>query len=118
MNVAMFESLIHRVFKDVRLQIKIGNHIPEEWFVVPYSAIEKAIQCIIKEIPISYDVVSQIIIEHTVAETHENNTIDTTGWKILPLNIKENYFNELVAGTKKEESRLLKTSTINKWYLS
>ena len=115
MNVAMFESLIHRVFKDVRLQVKIGNHIPEEWFVVPYSAIEKAIQCIIKEIPISYDAASQIVIEHTVAETHENKTIDTTGWKILTLNIKENYFKEIVAGTKKEEYRLLKTSTINKY---
>ena len=115
MNVAMFESLIHRVFKDVRLQVKIGNHIPEEWFVVPCSAIEKAIQCIIKEIPISYDVASQIVIEHTVAETHENNTIDTTGWKILTLNIKENYFKEIVAGTKKEEYRLLKPSTINKY---
>ena len=115
MNVAMFESLIHRVFKDVRLQVKIGNHIPEEWFVVPCSAIEKAIQCIIKEIPISYDAASQIVIEHTVAETHENNTIDTTGWKILTLNIKENYFKEIVAGTKKEEYRLLKPSTINKY---
>jgi hypothetical protein len=115
MNVAMFESLIHRVFKDVRLQVKIGNHIPEEWFVVPYSAIEKAIQCIIKEIPISYDAASQIIIEHTVAETPENKTLDTTGWKILMLNIKENYFKEIVAGTKKEEYRLLKPSTINKY---
>lgn len=115
MNVAMFESLIHRVFKDVRLQVKIGNHIPEEWFVIPYFAIEKAIQCIIKEIPISYDAVSQIIIEHTVAETHENKTIDTTGWKILALNIKETYFKEIVAGIKKEEYRLLKPSTINKY---
>ena len=115
MNVAMFESLIHRVFKDVRLQVKIGNHIPEEWFVVPYSAIEKAIQCIIKEITISYDVSSQIIIEHTVAETDEHKTIDTTGWKILTLNIKENYFKEIVAGIKKEEYRLLKPSTINKY---
>ncbi len=115
MNVSLFESLIHRLFKDVRLQVKIGNQIPEEWFVVPYSAIEKAIQCIIKEIPISYDAKSQIVIEHTVAETHENKTIDTTGWKILTLNIKENYFKEIVAGTKKEEYRLLKPSTINKY---
>jgi len=51
MNVSSFEALIHRAFKDVRLQVRIGNQIPEEWFVVPYSAIEKAIQCIIKENP-------------------------------------------------------------------
>lgn len=115
MNVSGFEALIHRLFKDVRLQVRIGAYIPEEWFVVPYSAIEKAIQCIIKEIPISYDAASQIVIEYTVAETHENNTIDTTGWKILTLNIKENYFKEIIAGTKKEEYRLLKPSTINKY---
>lgn len=115
MNVSSFEALIHRVFKDVRLQVRFGNQIPEEWFVVPYTAIEKAIQCIIKEIPISYDTVSQIIIEHTVAESLEKKTIDTTGWKILTLNIKEIYFNEIIAGTKKEEYRLLKPSTINKY---
>lgn len=115
MNVSSFEALIHRAFKDVRLQVRIGNQIPEEWFVAPYSAIEKAIQCIIKEIPISYDAASQIIIEHTTAENTEKKTIDTTGWKILTLNIKEIYFKEIIAGTKKEEYRLLKPSTINKY---
>jgi len=115
MNVSLFESLIHRVFKDVRLQVKIGSHIPEEWFVVPYPAIEKAIMCIMNEIPISYDAASRIIIEHTVAETPENKTIDTTGWKILSLNVKETYFKGIVAGTRKEESRLLKPSTIKKY---
>jgi len=115
MNVSSFEALVHKVFKDVRLQVRIGNQIPEEWFVVPFSAIEKAIQCIIKEIPISYDAVSQIIIEHTTAENTEKKSIDTTGWKILTLNIKEIYFKEITAGTKKEEYRLLKPTTINKY---
>ena len=115
MNVSSFEALIHRVFKDVRLQVRIGNQIPEEWFIAPYSAIEKAIQCIIKEIPISYDANSKIIIEHTTVENTEKKTIDTTGWKILTLNIKEIYFKEIIAGTKKEEYRLLKPSTINKY---
>lgn len=115
MNVSSFESLIHRVFKDVRLQVRIGNQIPEEWFVVPYSAIEKAIQCIIKEIPISYDSNSKIIIEHTAVENAGKKAIDTTGWKILTLNIKEIYFKEIITGAKKEEYRLLKPSTINKY---
>jgi len=115
MNVSSFEALIHRAFKDVRLQVKIGNQIPEEWFVVPYSAIEKAIQCIIKEIPISYDAVNQIIIEHTIAENTDKKTIDTTGWKIITLNIKEVYFKEIIAGSKKKEYRLLKPTTINKY---
>ncbi|MDD4646242.1 MAG: GIY-YIG nuclease family protein, partial [Bacteroidales bacterium] len=115
MNVSGFEALIHRVFKDVRLQVRLGGYIPEEWFVVPYSAVEKAIQCIIKEIPISYDATNQIIIEHTVAQNEEQKTIDTTGWKILTLNIKEVYFKEIIAGTKKEEYRLLKPTTINNY---
>jgi hypothetical protein len=115
MNVSSFEALIHRVFKDVRLQVRVGNQIPEEWFIVPYNSIEKAIQCIIKEIPISYDPVSQIIIEHTVAENAKKKTLDTTGWKILTLNIKEVYFKEIIAGEKKEEYRLLKPTTINKY---
>ena len=114
-NVSGFESLIHRVFKDVQLQVRIGNYTPEEWFIVPYGAIEKAIQCIIKEIPISYDAVNQIIIEHTATQNTEKKMIDTTGWKILTLNIKEIYFKEIIAGTKKEEYRLLKSSTINKY---
>lgn len=115
MNVASFEALIHRVFKDVRLQVSIDNKVPAEWFVVPYSAIEKAIQCIIREIPITYDAVNHIIIEHTVVETNDKKSIDTTGWKILTLNIKEAYFREIVAGSKKEEHRRLKPSTINKY---
>jgi T5orf172 domain. len=115
MNVSMFESLIHRVFKDVRLQIRIGNHTPEEWFIVSYSAIEKAIQCIKNEIPISYDAVNQIIVEHTVVENKEKKTIDITGWKILTLNIKENYFREILSGTKRKEYRLVKSTTINKY---
>lgn len=115
LNVSTFESLIHRVFNDVRLQVRIGNTIPEEWFIVPYPAIEKAIQCLIKEIPISYDRINQVIVEHTSQQTTENRSIDTTGWKILTLNIKENYFNDIVAGRKREEYRLLKSTTIHKY---
>jgi hypothetical protein len=114
-TVAKFETLVHKLFNNVRLQVKVGTHIPLEWFVVPYSVIEKAINCIIKEIPISYDPINQAIIEYTSIENQEKQTLDTTGWKILSLNIKENFFKEIVAGTKKEEYRLIKPSTINKY---
>lgn len=115
MNVARFESLIHALFKDVRLQLSVGHHIPEEWFVVPYPAIEKAIQCIIQEIPISYDPVNHHIIEHTVAENTNQGTVNTKGWKILTLIIKATYFNQIIAGTKKQEYRLVKSSTLSKY---
>ena len=115
MNVSMFETLIHRLFKEVRLQVKIGNQIPEEWFVAPYSVIEKAIQCISVGIPISYDVPNQLIVEETAATNIQNETIDTTGWKILTLNIKEVYFKEIINGEKDIEYRQLKPTTINKY---
>ncbi|MFA7042755.1 MAG: GIY-YIG nuclease family protein [Bacteroidales bacterium] len=115
LTVSKFESLLHRLFNDVRLQVKVGDRIPMEWFVVPYPIIEKAISCIIKEIPISYDPVNQVIIEYTTAENPEKETIDTTGWKILTLNIKESYFKDIVSGVKKEEYRKLKTSTLNRY---
>jgi hypothetical protein len=114
-TVAKFETLVHKLFNEVRLQVKVGGHIPLEWFVVPYSVIEKAISCIIKEIPISYDPINHAIIEHTSVKNQEKETIDTTGWKILTLNIKENFFKEIIAGTKREEYRSMKPSTINKY---
>jgi len=115
LTVSIFESLLHRLFNDVRLQVKVGGHVPTEWFVVPYPVIEKAISCIIKEIPISYDPISQVLIEHTTAENSEKETIDTTGWKILTLNIKDSYFRDIVSGIKKEEYRKLKPSTLNRY---
>ena len=52
MNPQTFESLIHRFFKEVCLDIKIydneGNrHYPREWFIAPYSVIEDAIPYIV-----------------------------------------------------------------------
>ena len=115
MNVAKFETLIHHLFKEVRLQVKVGNHIPEEWFIVPYHVIEKAVQCISKAIPISYDAVSQIIIEETAIVSDTKQTIDTTGWKILSLNIKEAYYQQIITETIKEFPRTIKPSNTNKY---
>jgi len=52
MNPQTFESLIHRFFSEVCLDVKIydneGNrHYPREWFIAPYSIIEDAIRYII-----------------------------------------------------------------------
>jgi hypothetical protein len=115
LTVAKFESLLHQLFYDVRLQVKVDGQIPMEWFVVPYPVIVKAISCIIKEIPISYDRANQAIIEQTTAEGAFQDIIDTTGWKILPLNIKESYFRAIVSGVNKEIHRKLKTSALNKY---
>lgn len=44
-----FESLIHRIFGSVRLDVQIPDRfgrpiVPEEWFLVPYFVIDEAIQ--------------------------------------------------------------------------
>lgn len=115
LTVSKFESLMHKLFNEARLMVKVNGLIPLEWFVVPYYVIEKAVTCIIKEIPISYDPVNKIIIEHTMAVNPDKETIDTTGWKILTLNIKESFFKDILSGIKKEEYRKLKPSTLNKY---
>jgi len=115
LSVAKFETLIHQLFNEVRFQVKVGEHTPSEWFVVPYPVIKKAINCMIKGIPVSYDPLAQAIIEHTSAVSQDNEIIDISGWKVLTLNIKEVYFKEIVAGRKKEEYRRVKPSTMNKY---
>lgn len=58
-----FESLIHKLFDNVRLQVMVDGHRPQEWFIVPFRIIEKAIFNIIKGIPMKYDRQRQLLIE-------------------------------------------------------
>ena len=43
------------------------------------------------------------------------STFDTTGMKVLTLNIKKIYFDEIMSGAKKTEYRELKQTTLNKY---
>ena len=43
------------------------------------------------------------------------SNFDTTGLKVLTLNIKKMYFDEIISGIKKIEYRELKQSTLNKY---
>ena len=45
----------------------------------------------------------------------KESTFDTTGLKVLTLNIKKIYFDEIMNGTKKIEYRELKQTTLNKY---
>lgn len=58
-----FESLIHKLFDNVRLQINVDGHRPKEWFIVPLPIIEKAVVNIIKGVPMKYDRNYQQLIE-------------------------------------------------------
>ncbi len=57
------ETLIHKLFKNVQLQIEIDGTTPKEWYDVPYPEIEKAINYIIEGKSIAYDhTIRQIIV--------------------------------------------------------
>lgn len=50
-----FESLIHKLFSAVQLQVTVDGRRPTEWFIVPFPIIEQAIVNIIKGVPMMYD---------------------------------------------------------------
>lgn len=58
-----FESLIHKLFDNVKLQVMVDGHYPQEWFIVPFGIIEKAILNIVKGVSMKYDAQLQQIIE-------------------------------------------------------
>ena len=58
-----FENIIHKLFKDVQLQLSAGNARPREWFIVPYRIIAQAIDYIIRGQKIAYDAQLQMLIE-------------------------------------------------------
>ena len=45
----------------------------------------------------------------------EKTTFDTTGLKVLTLNIKKIHFDEILSGTKKIEYREIKQTTLNRY---
>ena len=49
------EALIHKLFRQVQLQVTIDGKKPQEWFIVPLPIIEQAVQYIINGKPVAYD---------------------------------------------------------------
>lgn len=52
---SVFESLIHKLFDCVQLQVSVDGKKPKEWFVVPLHIIEQAVMCIVSGKAVSYD---------------------------------------------------------------
>lgn len=58
-----FESLIHKLFGSVQLQVTVDGKRPKEWYVVPFPIIEQAVMYIINGQPVAYDKdIRQIIV--------------------------------------------------------
>lgn len=57
-----FESLIHKLFASVQLQVTVDGHNPKEWFIVPFRVINEAVNGIISGKSIEYNPQLQQII--------------------------------------------------------
>ncbi|MCR4959690.1 MAG: GIY-YIG nuclease family protein [Prevotella sp.] len=119
MNSQMFEDLIHQLLKPVQLQVYVYDeqgvgHQPQEWFVVPLPVVDVIIQKMMDGTIVGYTYHPQLeCLEKRVVKA--KSTFDTTGLKVLALNIKKNDFDEIIAGTKTTEYRELKQTTLHKY---
>lgn len=121
LKTEVLETLIHQFFHAVQFQVRIkdknGNtHDPKEWYVVSLPMIEKAISSIIDGTitRYRYNPILQLIEEVPEKDHLKTDEFDTKGWRILTLNIKKNYFQEIATGEKVVEYRKLKESNLNK----
>lgn len=119
MNSQMFETLVHQVFQAVNFKVKVYDdnsveHEPSEWYVVPLEIIELVIQKIADRsiVNYSYNAEMQCLEKRIVKKI---STFDTTGLKVLTLNIKDCFFKEILSGKKTVEYRELKQTTLNKF---
>lgn len=119
MNSQMFEDLIHQLLMSVQFQVYVYDeqgieHQPQEWFVVPLPVVDVIIQKIMDGSIVGYTYNPQLeCLEKRVVKAKP--TFDTSGMKVLTLNIKKTYFDEIISGTKTIEYRVLKQTTLNKY---
>lgn len=119
MNSHIFETILHQVFSAVQFQVKVyddeGNiHIPSEWYVVPLEIINLVVQKIVEGSITQYTYNPALqCLEKRIARN--KMVFNTEGLKVLTLNIKEGFFNEIMSGEKTSEFRELKQTTLNKY---
>ena len=119
LNSHVFESLIHQVLDAVQMQITISDnkgviYHPKEWYVVPLPVIETVIKKILDGTITKYVYNPQLkCLEKTIVK--QESTFNTKGMKVLTLNIKKIYFDEIMKGEKTIEYRELKQTTLNKY---
>lgn len=118
-NSQKFEDLIHQVLKPAQFQVSVFDdkgveHQPQEWFVVPLPVVDVIIQKIMDGSIVGYTYnPEQECLEKRIIK--EKSTFDTKGMRVLTLNIKKIYFDEIMSGAKKIEYRELKQTTLNKY---
>ena len=122
MKTNVFENIIHQFFKSVQFKIKVrdiaGNEsIPQEWFVVPLGIIERVVEMIIdgSVVDYRYNPTMQVLEKVEKEKRTASDKVDTTGWSILTLRIKQIYFDLILKGEKTVEYRDMKQSQIGKY---
>lgn len=119
LNSQKFEDLVHQLLMSVQYQVVVYDekgiaHQPQEWFIVPLPVVNVIIKKIMDGTIVGYTYNPQMeCLEKRVVKA--KSTFDTTGMKVLTLNIKKIYFDEIMSGTKKIEYRELKQTTLNKY---
>ena len=119
LNSQKFEDLVHQLLKHVQFQVTVFDekgieHQPQEWFIVPLPVVDVIIKKIMDGTIVGYTYNPQMeCLEKRIVKA--KSTFDTTGMRVLTLNIKKMYFDEIISGTKKIEYRELKQTTLNKY---
>ena len=119
LNSQKFEDLVHLLLKPVQYQVVVYDekgiaHQPQEWFIVPLPVVDVIIKKIMDGTIVGYTYNPQMeCLEKRIVKA--KSTFDTTGMKVLTLNIKKIYFDEIMSGVKKIEYRELKQTTLNKY---
>lgn len=118
LNVSYFENMLHKLFGQAQFQVKIHHHsgtviVPKGWFIVPLPIIQQAIDYILRGVPVSYNAKEQALEEHRPERFVP--TVDKSKLKILSLNIKDVYAQEIIKGRKTEERKKIKPSTVDKY---
>lgn len=119
MNSQKFEDIVHQLLKPVQFQVSVFDekgteHEPQEWFVVPLPVVDVIVKKIMDGTIVGYTYNPQMeCLEKRIVKAQ--STFDTSGLKVLKLNIKKVYFDEIMSGGKKIEYRELKQATLNKY---
>lgn len=119
MNSQKFEALVHQVFDAVNYHVQITDnkgevHTPTEWYVVPLEIIEIVVEKILDSTILNYTYnAEQQCLEKRIMKKESH--FDTTGMKVLSLNIKKVFFDMIISGDKDVEYREIKQTTLNKY---
>ena len=119
LNSHKFETLVHQVLDAVQMIFTVydqeGNeHHPKEWYVAPLQVIDSIIFKILDGTITKYTYNPSVQCLEKVVKKAES-TFNTQGLKVLALNIKKVFFDEIMKGEKDTEYRELKQTTLNKY---